>query len=422
MPDEVVEVKEWTASASQISTWKMCHRKWFYDKIMKLPRKQSVGAEVGTGVHAVLEKYVATGERGEPHSIAGVAIHDLLRYVWDHPTLVPLIRNPNAKQEEEIHTTLGGTPIMGYIDLHWRDGSTMYILDYKTTKDFKYAKSEEAALFDPQTIVYGKWALEQEGIDRVVFNYFTIRTASPAVQPRPTIIEHTWETIAEYVAAADAIVLEMKEARTKPEFRIRQNRDSCFAFGKCEFADVCRKTATVQDYSPPTSEETHMIEEFDALLNDHSGAVAASGKPAISTSIPPKPLPAVAPPKKAAPAAPATVPAPAPRPTAVSYAKPVIYFTGQPMNEEFELFEDFLDRTGFMKRYSDANKGQHYLTSAYNAGERIIAVDFCTAVFEGKVQLPAHLVVADNSKIGYFVRLESRYLTERATLVGRSGI
>lgn len=101
---------------------------------------------------------------------------------------------------------------------------------------------------------------------------------------------------------------------------------------------------------------------------------------------------------------------------------PVIYFGSQPMNAPFKLLEDFLEEEGYFSRFSEANKGAYYLTVAYNTGERQIAAQFSIDVYEGKVALPTHLVVTDNSKVGHFLRLETRYLDKQAIVVGRSAI
>ncbi len=451
----------WRLSASQYSTWKLCHRKWFYDKVMKLApdpeAKPKYGAEIGDAMHDVLETHQKTGQRileGE-RVVHGVDIAKILTHVWDHPLIGPLVMQPHVEAEGEGETIIGGVPFILYIDKRWRVGDTMYILDYKSTKQWTYTKTQEEAEYDPQTLVYTKWALEQPGITNVVFYYFNVRYTYPVSQPRVIEVKHTWDTISGYLQAADEVVLDLVRQKEQPEYRFEQNKNSCYAYGKCEFAYVCWKTTSLPK-DPPSSavKEPNMAFDVNSLLNKHVERVKAdpnsitnqianeptpptrpspAAPPQSHVAAPaPKPSPVATTPtyKKAAQdSTPAPVPAPAPMPPPLTPAVgdmagnvPIIYFGSAPQNATSELLEDFLDRTGYFERFSAANKGAYYLTVAYNVGERQIAAQFALDVYEGKVVLPGHLVVTDNSKIGHYLRLETRYLDKTALIVGRCGI
>lgn len=453
----------WRLSASQLSDWKLCHRKWFYNKVMKIPpdpnAKPKFGAEIGTAMHAALERYQKTGIRLLPGEqiVHEVDIGKILEHVWDHELILPHVLNPDVLSEGECDTIIGGVPFIGYIDKRWRIGSTMYIMDYKSTKQWGYTKTQEEAEYDPQTLVYAKWALEQEGITDVVFYYFNIRYTYPVSKPRYVEVHHTWESIAEYLEAAATLVAEIKHGKDQPEFRVAQNKNACYAYGKCEFAYVCWQTTTITDDAPVNTapKETKMPAfDINKLLNQHVDKVkadpnsitnqnAAEAQPARPSPIPAPQSHAAAPAPKPSPVAntpaykkstPGSAPAPAPVPVPASMPPltpalgdmtgnvPIIYFGSAPQNATSELLEDFLERMGYFKRFSDENKGAYYLTIAYNTGERVIAAKFALDVFEGNVQLPAHLVVSDNSKIGHFLRLETRYLDKTALIVGRCGI
>lgn len=449
----------WRLSASQLSAWKLCKRKWFYDKIMKLApdpeARPKYGADIGTEIHGALERYQITGWRlppgaqimrvpkyNNPTVFDEYDIGKILIPVWDHELILPHVLDKNVLSEGECNTVIGGVPFVGYIDKRWQVGSTMFIMDYKSTKQWSYTKTQEEAEYDPQTLVYAKWALEQPGIDNVVFYYFNIRYTPPIVPPRYIEVEHTWETIADYLNAADEIVREIAASRNQPEYRFEQNRGACYAYGKCEFAYECWKTTTVKSDEPP--KETKMAFDVNALLDKHVKKVQADPNSITNQTEAEKPAPRPAPVQAPAPKPPsspvvntptfkkpAAVPEPAPTMSAPKIERkslpdtadiPVIYFGSQPMNKEFELLENFLERIGEFARWSEANKGAYYLTSAYNVGERQIAAQFALDVYEGKVALPAHLVVTDNSKIGHYLRLETRYLDQQAVIVGRSAI
>lgn len=416
-----MSLKPFRASASQISTWKLCHRKWFYDKVLKIPQGYKPGTEVGTAIHTALEDYQATGKRLEGSSIVSyrdnknrlheVDIVPILKEVWDYPLVVDRVMEPGTVGERKVDIFIGDIPLTGRIDLSWQDGSTMYIMDYKSTKNFKYMLDPEEATYDPQTIVYSSWALEQDGVEEVVFYFLYIRTVAPFVKPRPIEVRHTKETLKDYLDAASEILLEMKKARQVPEYRIAQNKDACWKYGRCAYQQKCYEVPTIS----PQSEEK--MADFQDLLNKHAAKVAkAPSKPKSDIqkrkAEAPKPVAKTEPAQKK----------PEDKTTVNLDGFPIIYFGCQPINDGYILLEDWLDANGFMEQYSNNNKGQYYLTSPFNAGERVIAVAFCAAVYEGKVTLPRHLVISDSSKIGYYVRLETRYLKERALLVGKSAI
>ena len=153
----------------------------------------------------------------------------------------------------------------------------------------------------------------------------------------------------------------------------------------------------------------------------HSAAPSQKPSPVASTPAYKKPTPGSSPVPVPAPVQ-APAPTHIPAPVQIEGSVPIVYFGSSPQNAQSELLEDFLDRKGYFERFSAANKGAYYLTVAYNTGERQIAAQFALDVFEGNVELPPHLVVTDNSKIGHYLRLETRYLDKTALIVGRCGI
>ena len=48
-------------SASQITTFRDCPRKWYFDKIVKVPRVSTAATELGSAVHEELEHYLKEG-------------------------------------------------------------------------------------------------------------------------------------------------------------------------------------------------------------------------------------------------------------------------------------------------------------------------------------------------------------------------
>lgn len=388
------------ASPSQLTTWKLCNRKWFYAKVLGLPEPQSASTQLGSDTHAALEAYI---ERRPV--VADAEVGRILTHVWDS-ALMQQMRDVKASVEAEIRVEIEGVPLIGRIDAHWFEGDTIYIVDHKTTKDFKWAKTEQEATYDPQTIVYCLWGLQQPGITRAVFHYHYIRTVSPAQAPRLVTVEHTKESLAPYVEAAAEMLRSMQHAKGLTEHEVERTPESCHAFGGCPFRGQCWQT--------PAAPKDFTVTDFTNKLNAMWGTPNESQQPQVQA---PKFQPAPQPP--AAPPPPAVQPS-TPPPEPVAGARPIIYFGCAPTNTQYEFLEAFLDRTGFLKRFSDGNKGQHYLNSDFNKGPGVVAVDFVTAVHKGAVTLPPHLVVPEHSTIGRFLQIEQRYLEPKAVLVSRS--
>lgn len=397
------------ASPSQLSTWKLCHRKWFYSKVMRLPEPVHPSAALGTEVHSVLENYV----QGIPCDPAP-EVARILTHIWASP-LLQKMKAVGALIEQGIEVEIGGHPLIGRIDAYWVDGNTIHIVDHKTTKDFKWAKSEQDALSDPQTIVYGHWALSQPGIERVVFVYNYIKTASPAAPPMLVEVEHTRASIQPFIGAAASILSEMFAASTLTEHDVERTPEACWAFGGCAFRQVCFASGSATKENTVSFQTSDMSKKLESLF----GAVNAAPTPATpAPPTPPKFQPA--PPPAPAPPAPVHIETPEAVRGDGANARPVIYFGCAPTNTPYEFLEHFLDRTGFLKKFADGNKGQYYLNSDFNRGPGVVAVDFVTAVHKGTITLPPHLVVPENSQIGRFIQIEQRYLEPKAVLVARS--
>ena len=62
--DEARKVRLLQLSASQIETYRDCHRKWWLDKVRKLPTRSSHSQVFGTVVHSVIERFLLADDLG----------------------------------------------------------------------------------------------------------------------------------------------------------------------------------------------------------------------------------------------------------------------------------------------------------------------------------------------------------------------
>lgn len=368
------------ASPSQLATWKLCKRKWFYAKVLKLPEPVHPSAALGTECHAALEAWIEQRE----YTPQDDRVPDIIAPALRTPFMQEL--REKGKNEVEIKTQIGGLDLSGRIDCHWFEDGTCYIVDHKTTSASKWAKDEYEAFSDPQTVVYSKWAFDQ-GAKRVVFTYHYIVTRPPYTAPVYVTVEHTPESLEPFIQAAAELLAEMDATRHLTEHEVERTLEACHAFGGCTFKAYCEK-------------EPFAVTQISSKLNSMFGSAPA-----------PQPTPAATP-------APKFEPQPPPQPAASN--RPTIYFGCAPANADYVVLENFLEEQGFLRRFSEGNKGQHYLNADFNRGPGIVAVDFAVSVHKGAVTLPPHLVVPTESPVGRFLQVEQRYLTPRALLVGKA--
>jgi len=284
-------------SASQVDTYLSCNRKWWFNKILGLEIPQHPSAAIGSEVHAQIEGYLE-GAKGQD-TLGPIA-----------RTAIPFMPEPGTvnieSSIEPLKLTAAGLPALGYIDVHNLRTDPPEVLDWKTTSDLRWAKSEDDLQRNVQMTVYAKATLatfEQMGLRRPPFvrlTHVAMVTKPPhRAQRTSTIIDV--DTIEKNWATIEATVADMKTTAlaTTPD-RVTPNETTCGAYGGCAFRDRCRALKAV----------SHM------LTNDNTGDTMSSTDQAGKASLLAK-LAA----KKAGTAAPAT-PAPAAAPTAPAAAPP----------------------------------------------------------------------------------------------------
>lgn len=253
-------------SASQIKSWLECPRKWAFSKLKQISSPDTRATLKGRDIHAVAEEWGKTGRVANPETHAARLFAPALEHLpeW-HPGLLA-----EANMATDSPIRCAGVPFVGFLDLC--DPGAMLLVDYKTTKDLGYAKTEEELREDPQVIAYARWLMEREFFlefrdawsapwldaygDRPVhvrFIYLLSRIPRDAFEPRVQVVEFDVtprETLAPW-AKFEGIVREMldlawTEERDTNGVRIESvtdNRDSCDNWGGCPHADRCPGTS-----------------------------------------------------------------------------------------------------------------------------------------------------------------------------------
>jgi hypothetical protein len=153
-------------SASQISTFRACQRKWAFDKVMGIKAPTKPAAAFGSRVHTVLERYYDGGIPPDPSTREGKLASFALPHLPEpHPAL----------QVEDVFVfAFGGVEWTGKVDLQWDPEIVPtdliftwpkvdhIISDHKTSKDPEtYGLKQETMPDDPQVLMYAMSKFEE---------------------------------------------------------------------------------------------------------------------------------------------------------------------------------------------------------------------------------------------------------------------
>ena len=305
-------------SASRIALWISCHRAAGFQYFAEIEQPETVDTDFGGRVHAILEHWAKDGGHPEPNlldPVEAVAAEAL-------PYVVPLW-GPNAEIE-------------GTLDLHgrhaWRGRldlvpSPGYVIDYKTTSDFKYAKDLRV---DPQALLYATFELRRHPeleACRLRWLYLRKRTPHRAlpvdyVMPRAEA-ERGFAVLESFADEMQAAANASTNIVDKPSYclTLLPNFNACSNYRGCPHRHRCK---------PPLFRGEHTMSSNDFLSRLQAASAPTPARPtlempapAAGTFSPPAPAPAPAAVTFSPPApAPAAGTFSAPAPTAVTFSPP----------------------------------------------------------------------------------------------------
>lgn len=305
------------ASASQIDTWTLCNRRWWFDKIAgREDRSGSASTNLGSEVHQAIEDYL-NGITHEPDHLL-LAGNTFVRDVRNGTALCNITR---TLVEHEFTIDLGGVPALGYIDLVLvdEDARRIYVIDHKTSGNLKYTKDAAALADDTQGRLYCWWAFSHFGPSwEYFFGHHVISTkgAEAGGEGRLTVIGKTHDEIQRgYKILCHQAASMQADAGRLDAAQVDANFGACFKFPPrgCPHKSYCR-----------ASKENNMS-LFDSIA-------------------PPAPSPAASP----------------------TY----VYLDAMPSRGPVVFWDHFID--GLAATYH-RERGEHYLLTAYNEGAKAVA-------------------------------------------------
>lgn len=120
-------------SVSQLKTFALCERRWWFDKVKGIKEEKTKALDDGTAIHEQLEHYLLTGE-----NVLGDVAQSMHRWLPE-PDLAYAPGRDLLLEEPLALLTADGIPFTGQVDLtDTRNG--LKVTDYKSTSDIeKYA-------------------------------------------------------------------------------------------------------------------------------------------------------------------------------------------------------------------------------------------------------------------------------------------
>lgn len=258
-------------SASQISTFKLCPRKWWFEKVAKLPRERKPHFEYGTTLHECLERVVLGGEPfpegwdsklwEDEDSDSVTTQAEQIRLFVEGAIRDGVVFEGQGVVEGQIRVPVLGrdeTPngervdLIGYVDLELPNG----IRDYKTTKSKRYVKSSKPGTKnylgdDGQCLIYGyEWLLRHPGKDDVYLEHQTFvkedgSRKNPSCSVPRDRVEGYWEQEVKATSLAMLQVRECPDWETVPD---PEDSGACFAYGGCPRRVVCGGVCTQEEH------------------------------------------------------------------------------------------------------------------------------------------------------------------------------
>lgn len=236
-PDPLV-VKH--VSASQFKTYTACARQWWFDKVAKVPRPARPYLDFGTEVHGHLEAYLKHGQRPvntTPSGRAALAGLSLLPEPQGFGMMVEADLDPPLE-------VVPGVVWVGRADVLIPPPDA-WVIDHKTTKDWRWMKSPQELQTDPQVVSYALWSMRHHGGSsvRVSHVYYhsqpeRLGRGTPAARRVDTTVhrdaaEYLWAGYQGPVRALVSDGLKVDVSEVEP------NWDACDNYGGCPYRQRC---------------------------------------------------------------------------------------------------------------------------------------------------------------------------------------
>lgn len=232
--------KDFLSSATQVSVYELCNRKWgwiYLDGLRPEPNKFAV---VGIDVHQHIEAWEKSRRVPIPTTSTDVAAK-LAQAMLPHLPTPHEVDPENV--EIEIEVWFGHVGFTGNIDLWMPDRDPPKIYDHKTTKDFVWALTPERLLKDPQAAIYAAWGLLKTGKTAVELQWTYGKTqGAPKCLAVQAVATH--QAIEPRLKRSIELANEMRLIKQAgcSAMELPIDAAGCEAYGGCPFQKKCNLT------------------------------------------------------------------------------------------------------------------------------------------------------------------------------------
>lgn len=322
-------------SASQVSSYDECPRKWAMKYIAGHETTQTDSQKLGDDVDSgQLQPYLSEGRPFDYTRDSGYIAASALAYlpkpmapgleVQKHFTL------PAATARRPDGSALFG--YQGYQDLwmprrefmpeaafdadeltkppasylNFGTNPPPVVVDFKTTVDLKWAKGRAALRKDPQAQLYATWAMYETGARVVDLVWIYMQTRGARKAKRTHLRVYATDVLPQF-QAIDAIANEMftvrREGEAAPDkqafaLSLKPNPSACESFGGCPFRHLCGLSpADVLDSVAAKDAALSQIRRKDQMMSTTANLFANLQKKSPTAAAPaeaPAPTPAPA--------------------------------------------------------------------------------------------------------------------------------
>ncbi len=259
-------------SASQITTFRTCARKWAWDKIEGKRQPENKYAERGKQIHSILEAWL---EHGTP-------IDTTTEYGAIAASGVEHLPPPGTSQvEQEFYLRGEHADYLGYVDCGFIDtDKTPVILDHKTTSNLSYAKTAEDLLVDPQAMIYAKVAFDEVDHHEVELRWVYYLTTG-AKRSKKVSLKVVKDHVEKQFAEIEATAAHMNEIRVsgKKAKDLPPNPAHCSAYGGCPYVNDCSLTSA-ETMKGWIMHETWM----EKMKKKQAGTATSASAPVVETT------------------------------------------------------------------------------------------------------------------------------------------
>jgi CRISPR/Cas system-associated exonuclease Cas4 (RecB family) len=284
-------------SPSQINTYELCARRWYFDKVMGLRAEETETQTSGKGIHKELEDYYRKGELPTSPSAlklineAHLAPLDAAGAIRTEAPLVQAGRDP---------LLAAGVPVVGFIDVldlrQLPDRAT--VIDYKTTVDLKYAKSKKALERDPQLTIYSQWAFhtypEISGVSGKFIYILKPRvgqesTFQPAYKPVDVPVRTQAQVSEVFEQRVVPVVAKIQKCASVADPKdVEYNEGACWAFNKrCPYYSECQALNAGKPPADPWAifeSETNTVTDPNTTAHMY-GELSNTATPAVNPPV-----------------------------------------------------------------------------------------------------------------------------------------